>query len=58
MAIVEHARCYFVISSSGNLKAVTRIPAPNYDCIYLDVGTNGRINDAGVWNEMVVMPLL
>ena len=26
------------------------IAGPNYECIYADVGSNGRINDSGVWN--------
>ena len=27
------------------------IAGPNYECIYTDVGSNGRINDSGVWNR-------
>ena len=26
------------------------VAGPNYECIYADVGTNGRISDGGVWN--------
>ena len=27
------------------------IAGPNYECIYADVGSNGRMNDSGVWNS-------
>ena len=27
------------------------IAGPDYECIYADVGSNGRMNDAGVWNS-------
>ena len=27
------------------------IAGPDYECIYADIWTNGRVNDAGVWNK-------
>ena len=27
------------------------VAGPNYECLYADVGTNGRISDGGVWNK-------
>ena len=33
---------------SINLLAIT---GPEYECLYADVGSNGRGNDSGVWNE-------
>lgn len=27
------------------------VAGPNYECLYADVGTNGRIADGGVWNK-------
>ena len=27
------------------------IVGPDYECIFADVGSNGRMNDAGVWNQ-------
>ena len=27
------------------------IAGPEYECLYADVGSNGRINDSGVWNK-------
>ena len=27
------------------------IPGPSYECLYADVGTNGRVNDGGVWSK-------
>ena len=30
------------------------IADPDYECLYADVGTNGRVNDGGVWNKSVM----
>ena len=27
------------------------VAGPDYECIYVDVGTNGRVSDGGVWNK-------
>ena len=27
------------------------IADPEYECLYADVGSNGRVNDSGVWNK-------
>ena len=27
------------------------VVGPSYECIYADVGTNGRVSDGGVWNK-------
>ena len=27
------------------------IAGPNYKCLFADVGTNGRMNDSGIWNK-------
>ena len=27
------------------------IAGPDYECLYADVGTNGRMSDGGVWNK-------
>ena len=27
------------------------IAGPEYECLYADVGSNGRVNDSGVWNK-------
>ena len=26
------------------------IAGPDYECLYVDIGSNGRMNDSGVWN--------
>ena len=31
------------------------IVGPNDECIYVDVGTNGRVNDSGVWNKSLFL---
>ncbi len=27
------------------------VAGPDYECIYADIGTNGRVADGGVWNK-------
>ena len=27
------------------------IASPSYECLYADVGTNGRVNDGGCWSK-------
>ena len=27
------------------------IAGPEYECLYVDVGSNGRVNDCGIWNK-------
>lgn len=27
------------------------VAGPDYECVYADVGTNGRVSDGGVWNK-------
>lgn len=27
------------------------IAGPDYECLYADVGSNGRVNDSGIWNN-------
>ena len=29
------------------------IAGPSYECLYVDVGTNGRVIDGGVWNKLI-----
>ena len=27
------------------------IAGPEYECLYVDVGSNGRVNDSGIWKK-------
>ena len=27
------------------------IAGPEYECLYADIGSNGRVNDSGIWNK-------
>lgn len=27
------------------------VAGPKYECLYYDIGTNGRVNEGGVWNK-------
>ena len=43
------SHCYnYKHSHSIILMAVV---GPSYECLYADVGTNGRVSDGGVWNK-------
>ena len=34
-----------------NFIVLMAVAGPNYECLYYDIGTNGRVNDGGVWNK-------
>ena len=31
------------------------IAGPDYECLYADVGSNGRANDSGIWNKCALL---
>ena len=31
------------------------VAGPDYECLYADVGTNGRVSDGGVWNNIIIL---
>lgn len=31
------------------------IAGPEYECLYADVGSNGRVNDSGIWNKTTLL---
>ena len=31
------------------------IAGPDYECLYADVGSNGRVNDSGIWNKCALL---
>lgn len=33
------------------------IAGSDYECIYLDVGSGGRVNNSGIWNKWLMMGL-
>lgn len=34
------------------------VAGPDYECLYADVGTNGRVSDGGVWNKCSLLQSL
>ena len=30
------------------------IVGPNYECLFADVGTTGRMNDSGIWKKPIL----
>ena len=34
------------------------VAGPDYECLYSDVGTNGRVSDGGVWNKCLLLQSL
>ena len=41
--------CYNYKDSHSTI--LMNIDGLSYECLYADIGTNGRVNDAGVWNK-------
>ena len=42
---------YYYNYKHNNSIVLMAVAGPDYECIYADVGTNGRISDGGVWNK-------
>ena len=34
------------------------VAGPNYECLYADVGANGRCSDGGIWGNSSIAKLL
>ena len=34
------------------------VAGPNYECLFADVGTNGRVADGGLWKTSTFLKLL
>ena len=34
------------------------IAGPEYECLYADVGSNGRVNDSGIWNKTSLLQVI
>ena len=41
---------YFNYKGTNSI-VLMAVAGPNYECLYANVGTNGRISDGGVWNK-------
>ena len=41
---------YYNYKHTNSIVLLT-IAGPNYECLFVDVGTNGRMNDSGIWNK-------
>lgn len=46
-----NAGSYYYNYKHTNSIVLMAVAGPDYECIYADVGTNGRISDGGVWNK-------
>ena len=46
-----NAGSYYYNYKHTNSIVLMAIAGPDYECIYADVGTNGRISDGGLWNK-------
>ena len=44
-------RTIVITSTHSHLIILTAITGPSYECLYADLGTNGRVNDGGIWNK-------
>ena len=46
-----NAGSYFYNYKQTHSVVLMAVAGPDYQCLYADVGTNGRISDGGVWNK-------
>ena len=42
---------YYYNYKHTNSIILMAVAGPNYECLYYDIGTNGRVNEGGVWNK-------
>ena len=42
---------FIIIHKHSHLIILMAIAGPSYECLYADVGRNGRVNDGGVWSK-------
>ena len=45
------AGSYFYNYKHTHSIVLLAVAGPDYECIYADVGTNGRVSHGGVWNK-------
>jgi len=46
-----NAGSYYYNYKHTNSIVLMAVAGPDYECLYADVGTNGRVSDGGVWNK-------
>ena len=46
-----NAGSYYYNYKHNNSIVLMAVAGPDYECIYADVGTNGRISGGGLWNK-------
>ena len=34
------------------------VAGPDYECLFADIGTNGRVSDGGVWNKSMIAQMI
>ena len=49
----SHGGSYYYNYKHSNSIILMAIAGPSYECLYVDVGTNGRVIDVGVWNKWI-----
>ena len=47
----SHGASHYYNCKHSNSIILMAIAGPNYECLYADTGTNGRVKDGGVWNK-------
>ena len=47
----SNAGSYYYNYKHTHSMILLAIAGPEYECLYADVGSNGRVNDSGVWNK-------
>ena len=49
---------YYYNYKHTNSIVLMAVTGPNYECLSYDIGTNGRVNDGGVWNKCILVKAL
>ena len=49
---------HFFNYKKTHLIVLMAVAGPDYECLYADVGTNGRVSDGGVWNKCSLLQSL
>ena len=51
----KNGRSFYYNYKNTHSIILMAIARPDYECLYADVGSNGRVNDSGIWNKTALL---
>ena len=51
----KNGGCFYYNYTHTHSIILMAIAGPDYECLYADVGSNGRVNDSGIWNKCALL---